>query len=235
MLTAGVMASFCRDATGFTPGDGAGAVVLMRADQASSLGLQARARMLSIGACTDSKSMIAPNVDGQISAMRRAYVQLEPGGLAPAGVQFVEAHGTGTLIGDEIETRSLADVYAGATRHLAVGALKSKFGHCFSAAGMASLIKAVLALEHEVLPANHFERPLKLELGWAALELDPLLEQRRWPRAPHRVRRAAINAFGTGGINYHLLLEEALAHELRTDDCAARPSAANCESGALAG
>ncbi|QPF73615.1 polyketide synthase [Roseateles sp. DAIF2] len=209
MLAPGLMASFGVEAAGFTPGDGAGAVLLTRADLAARRGQPVLARLLAAGASTDGKSLIAPNVAGQTRAMRRAFAQLEAQGLMPSALQFVETHGTGTLIGDEVETRSLAEVYAGCAQDLALGALKSKFGHCFAAAGMASLIKILLALRHEQLPPNHFERPLKPELGWPAHGFDPLLQARDWPRRPDRRRRAGLNAFGTGGINYHLLLEEA--------------------------
>lgn len=209
MLAPELMASFGSDASGFTPGDGAGAVLLMRKPQAESLGLPMRAQLLAVGACTDSKSIIAPNQLGQTLAMRRAFEALAAQNIGPASLQYVETHGTGTLIGDQVETASLAEVYAGATQGLALGALKSKFGHCFAAAGMASLIKTVLALEHELMPANHFERPLKPELDWPRLGLDPLFTHRPWPRGQGTRRRAGINAFGTGGINYHLVLEEA--------------------------
>ena len=209
MLAPGVMASFGIDASGFTPGDGAGAVLLMRKPQAQALDLPVLAQLLAFGASTDSKSMIAPNQAGQTQAMRRAFAALAAQGIGPAALQYVETHGTGTLIGDQVETASLAEVYAGATQGLALGALKSKFGHCFAAAGMASLIKTVLALAHERMPANHFERPLKPELEWPRLGLDPLFTDRPWPRNPQQRRRAGINAFGTGGINYHLVLEEA--------------------------
>ncbi|PND36850.1 hypothetical protein C1O66_04390 [Paucibacter aquatile] len=209
MLAPGLMASFGIDASGFTPGDGAGAVLLMRKPQAEALGLPVLAQLLAFGASTDSKSMIAPNQAGQTQAMRRAFAALTTQGIGPSALQYVETHGTGTLIGDQVETASLAEVYAGATQGLALGALKSKFGHCFAAAGMASLIKTVLALAHERMPANHFERPLKPELEWPRLGLDPLFTERPWPRNPQQRRRAGINAFGTGGINYHLVLEEA--------------------------
>lgn len=208
MLASGVMASFCEQADGFTPGDGAGAVILARPGTARELGLSVEASLLAIGSSTDSRSMIAPNVSGQTVAMSRAFERVRPLGIEPGSFQFVETHGTGTLIGDETETRSLAEIYEGATHHLAVGALKSKFGHCFAAAGMASLIKTVLALRHEQIPANHFERSLKAGLGWDALGLDPLVRARPWQRERGVVRRAAINAFGTGGLNYHLLVEE---------------------------
>ncbi|MCP3018390.1 polyketide synthase [Cupriavidus basilensis] len=205
MLAPGVIASFTRDATGFTPGDGAGVVVLCARADAERWGLPAMAVIRAIAASTQSKSIVAPNPPGQIASMQRAFAQVE---FAPGAVDFVETHGTGTVIGDEVEIASLAAVYAGQDRTLRLGALKSRFGHCFAAAGMASLIKTILALQKQALPANHFAAPIKPELALAGHNFDPLEHASPWPGGGPRIRRAAVNAFGTGGINYHLLLEE---------------------------
>lgn len=205
MLAPGVIASFTRDATGFTPGDGAGVVVLCASADAGRWGLPAMAVIRAIAASTQSKSIVAPNPPGQIASMQRAFAQVE---FAPGAVDFVETHGTGTAIGDEVEIASLAAVYAGQARTLRLGALKSRFGHCFAAAGMASLIKTILALQKQALPANHFAAPIKPELALAGHNFDPLEHASPWPAGGPRIRRAAVNAFGTGGINYHLLLEE---------------------------
>lgn len=206
MLAPEVIATFTAQATGFTPGDGAGVVVLALDEEARALGERSLARLLAVASCTESKSIIAPNPSGQIKSMRRAFEQV---GFTATDVDFVETHGTGTLIGDEVEVESLASVY-GATRSapLRLGALKAQFGHCFAAAGMASVIKTVLALEHEQLPANHFAHPLKDDLRMGARGFDPLVRPLAWPRTDGPPRRAAVNAFGTGGVNVHLLLEE---------------------------
>ncbi len=205
MLAPGVIASFTREATGFTPGDGAGVVVLCAKADADRWGLPAMAAIRSIAASTQSRSIVAPNPPGQIASMQRAFAQVE---FAPGAVDFVETHGTGTAIGDEVEIASLAAVYADQARTLRLGALKSRFGHCFAAAGMASLIKTILALRKQELPANHFAAPIKPELALSGHNFDPLEQASPWPAGGPRIRRAAVNAFGTGGINYHLLLEE---------------------------
>jgi acyl transferase domain-containing protein len=110
-----------------------------------------------------------------------------------------------------VEVRSLSQAYGTRPGNapLPLGALKAQFGHCFAAAGMASVVKTLLALRHGELPPNRYEHPLKPALQLAERGFDPLQQARPWPRRSDRPRRAAINAFGTGGINVHLLLEEA--------------------------
>lgn len=207
MLAPDLIATFTDRATGFTPGDGAGVLVLALDADARRLGERPLALLRAIASCTESKSVIAPNPSGQVKSMQRAFEQVE---FAPADIGFIETHGTGTVIGDEVEIESLASVY-GTPRAvpLRLGALKAQFGHCFSAAGIASVVKTVLALRHEHLPANHYAHPIKPELQFDARGFDPLREPVAWPRAPGGVRRAAVNAFGTGGVNVHLLLEDA--------------------------
>lgn len=206
MLAPEVIATFTEQATGFTPGDGAGVLVLSLHSEARRRGAASLAVLRAVGSCTESKSVIAPNPSGQVKSMRRAFEQV---GYTPGDVDFVETHGTGTLIGDEVEIESLAEVYARPGRPpLRLGALKAQFGHCFAAAGMASVIKTLLALRHERLPANHFAHPLKPGLRLLERGFDPLTEVADWPRVRGRPRRAAVNAFGTGGVNVHLLIED---------------------------
>ncbi len=208
MLAEDQIATFTEAASGFTPGDGAGVVVLCRSSLAKSRSLHPTAFLRSVGICTESKSVIAPNEDGQVRSMVRAFEGVE---FSPKEIDFVETHGTGTLIGDEVEIRSLSIAYGDRDIEapLPLGALKSQFGHCFSAAGIASVIKTLLSLEHKEIPPNHYEHPIKGSLELQSRGFDPLYRARDWHPRPSRVRRAAINAFGTGGINAHLLLEEA--------------------------
>ncbi|MDT8997738.1 polyketide synthase [Paucibacter sp. APW11] len=207
MLAPGVIATFTDQATGFTPGDGAGAVLLTLQSSAEQEAQPMLAALRAIASCTESKSIIAPNTAGQVSSMQRAFAQVDH---PPAAISYVETHGTGTLIGDEVEIESLAAVYGASARlqPLRLGALKSSFGHCFAAAGMASVVKTLLALQHERLPANHFAHPLKAELGFEQRGFDPLQQPCEWPRHADLPRRAAVNAFGTGGINVHLLIDD---------------------------
>ncbi|GLR11772.1 polyketide synthase [Chitinimonas prasina] len=204
MLAPDLIATFSSTASGFTPGDGAGTLVLRRADDLPA-GLTARALITALAGSTDAKSMIAPNTEGQVKAMERALVQ-SPHGTDQ--IDFIETHGTGTRIGDQVEISSLAQVYRplpGRTRKL--GALKTRFGHCFAAAGMASVIKTVLVMERGQLPANRLRGAVNPELQLAERGFDVLAHTQSWPRPAQGPRRVAINAFGTGGINFHLLME----------------------------
>ncbi|QDQ25965.1 polyketide synthase [Chitinimonas arctica] len=205
MLAPDLIATFSSEANGFTPGDGAATLVLSRRPLSAGDGPPVRALITALAGCTDSKSMIAPNSEGQIKAMQRALDQVAYDG---DHIDFIETHGTGTRIGDQVEIASLARVYRPLPdRSRPLGALKTRFGHCFAAAGMASVIKVVLAMERGWLPANRLRPPINPHLQLAELGFDPLADAQAWPEPVAGPRRAAVNAFGTGGINFHLLLE----------------------------
>ncbi|MEV0528253.1 polyketide synthase [Streptomyces sp. NPDC050439] len=199
---------FDADADGFTPGDGCALFLLKRRSDAERDGDEIVALLTGSGASNDAKSLIAPDADGQVRAMRQAFTQV---GHAPADVDYLEAHGTGTKVGDRVEITATGRVYGGAARvrPLEIGSAKSFVGHTFAAAGGAGLLRAVLALRAGTLPPNtnlHHPNPaLDLEALPAVLGTRP----KPWPRTPGRPRRAAVSSFGTGGINYHLLVEEA--------------------------
>lgn len=205
MLAPDLIATFTDQAVGFTPGDGAGTVVLTRLDRAKQVGHKIFGVINAIASCTESKSMIAPNPSGQIKSMARAFAQVEYGSES---VDYVETHGTGTQIGDQVEISSLAQVYPRhPDRPLKLGALKTRFGHCFAAAGMAGVLKVLLAMGRGCYPANLFRGALNRGLELDKHHFDVLIENQDWPCPHERPRRAAVNAFGTGGINFHLLLE----------------------------
>lgn len=150
----------------------------------------------------------APGVDGQARVVRAA---LRDAGVAPDTLDYVEAHGTGTRLGDPIEVEALTRAHAdGAERDAPcwLGSVKGNIGHLGVAAGMAGLIKCALALHREALPPTvHFTRPNPL-IPWQQTPFRVLAEARPWPRGK-RVRRAGLSAFGMGGTNAHLVLEEA--------------------------
>jgi acyl transferase domain-containing protein len=139
--------------------------------------------------------------------MRRAYAQA---GVEPASVGLVEAHGTGTPVGDAAELEALSRVF-GATangdepRH-ALGSVKSMIGHAIPAAGVAGLIKTSLALHHKVLPPTLHSGEDHPRLRESGLYLNT--EPRPWIHGGPAPRRAAVSAFGFGGINAHAVLEE---------------------------
>ncbi|WP_405657051.1 polyketide synthase [Streptomyces sp. RK9] len=200
-------APFDAGADGFTPGDGCGLFLLKRYDDARRDGDTVHGVIRAVGASNDAKSLIAPDVAGQVRAMQRAFAQVD---FEPCTVDYLEAHGTGTKVGDRVEIAAAARLYAGGPRAepLRIGSAKSFFGHTFAAAGSAGLLRTLLALRAGTLPPNTLLRTLNPALGLAAIPAEILTEDKPWTRPPGRPRRAAVSSFGTGGINYHVLVEE---------------------------
>lgn len=202
--------TFDARANGFVRAEGCGVVVLKRLADALVDGDRVLAVVRGSAVNQDGRSsaLTAPNGLAQQAVIRRA---LEQAGVAPAHVTYVETHGTGTVLGDPIEVEALADVY-GRPRDdgqpLVLGAVKTNIGHLEAAAGMAGVIKTVLALRHERIPANlHFER-LNPHISLQGTRLVIPTEARPWPAGASR-RLAGISSFGFGGTNAHVLLEEA--------------------------
>ncbi|MEJ5311419.1 MAG: beta-ketoacyl synthase N-terminal-like domain-containing protein [Anaerolineae bacterium] len=205
---------FDAEADGMLVGEGIGMVLLKRLADAERDGDKIYAVIKGIGSSSDGKfkSIYAPRPEGQAVALRRAYADA---GCAPTDVGLIEAHGTGTRAGDPAEFEGLRAVFSspdvGQTVSLpsiALGSVKSQIGHTKAAAGAASLIKAALALHHKTLPPTlNVTRP-NPQLG---LETTPFYlntESRPWIRANGTPRRAGVSAFGFGGTNFHVVLEE---------------------------
>ncbi|MEC4021121.1 acyltransferase domain-containing protein, partial [Streptomyces sp. H27-D2] len=162
---------------------------------------------------------MSPLVDGQVRALEQAWRHAGLDPAAPAALGLLEAHGTGTPVGDEAELATLARVFgpaSAAAGPVGFGTVKSMLGHTMQASGIAGLIKAALAVHDGVLPPTlHLEEPHE---GLARTRMRPVTEAEPWERgsAP---RRAGVNAFGFGGINAHVILEEApktpVAHPVR--------------------
>jgi acyl transferase domain-containing protein len=163
-----------------------------------------------LGASSDggARGITAPDSDGQLRAVRRAYREA---GVAPSTVGLVEAHGTSTPVGDAAEVRTLCRLLETenlAPGAVALGSVKSNIGHLKSAAGAAGLVKAVLALEHRVLPPSlNFESPNEALLQ-PDLPVRVITEAEEW-RAGAHPRRVGVSAFGFGGTNFHAVIEEA--------------------------
>ena len=162
----------------------------------------------------------APSIDGQAAVIAEA---LAVAGLSPSDISYVEAHGTATPLGDPVEVAALNRAHGGASAPCLLGSVKSNVGHLDAAAGVAGLIKTVLALEHEMLPPTlHYERP-NPEIDFERGPFFVNAELRPWERADSRPRRAGVSSFGIGGTNAHVVLEEAPAREQGTDTAGGGP------------
>jgi amino acid adenylation domain-containing protein len=205
--------AFDAAARGTVPGSGAGVVALRRLADALDAGNTIHAVIKGSAINNDGSGKVgytAPSIVGQSAAVADA---LALSGVEPESIGYLEAHGTGTHLGDPIEISALTRAFRAHTERrgfCAIGSVKTNVGHLDTAAGMAGLIKAVLALEHgEIPPSLHFTRPNPAcELAASPFFVaDRLLA---WPRgaAP---RRAGVSSLGIGGTNAHLVLEEAPA------------------------
>ncbi len=202
---------FSDKADGMMLGEGLGLVALKRLEDAERDGDKIYAVVRGVGSSSDgrAKSIYAPLPEGQALALKRTYEAAE---YSPATVELVEAHGTGTRAGDISEFTSLSAVFDGSGRKdrqwCALGTVKSQIGHTKSAAAAAGLIKAIMALNHRVLPPT-----IKVDVPDPKMDFknSPLYlntETRPWIKNPEYPRRASISSFGFGGTNYHVTLEE---------------------------
>ncbi|KAB1980796.1 type I polyketide synthase [Streptomyces triticiradicis] len=199
--------SFDGSADGIALGEGVACVVLKRLADAERDGDRIYGVVKGLGSSSDGRSLglTAPRPEGQRSALERAY---RNAGVSPADVGLVEAHGTGTVVGDRTELTVLSEVFGKAGAEpgsCALGSVKSQIGHTKCAAGLAGLIKTVLALYTGVRPPTlHLERP---NAAWDE-ESSPFVfhtRARPWV-APASQRLAGVSAFGFGGTNFHVVL-----------------------------
>ncbi len=205
----GNISPFSDKADGMLIGEGLGMIVLKRLEDAERDGDQIYAVIKGIGTSSDGrfKSVYAPRSSGQAMAIERAY---EEAGYDPKTVGLLEAHGTGTGAGDPTEFNSMQMVFGKDNpqkQHIALGSVKSQIGHTKAAAGAAGFIKAILALHHKVLPPTiNVEQPnSKFDIENSAIYINTAT--RPWMRG-QTPRRASVSAFGFGGINVHIAMEE---------------------------
>ncbi|MCO6437631.1 MAG: polyketide synthase dehydratase domain-containing protein [Phycisphaerae bacterium] len=205
-----VIRPFDHDCDGTMAGEGVGVLVLKRLADAERDGNRIYAVIKGVGTSSDgrAKSVTAPRVEGEELALRRAY---DAAGVDPATVGLIEAHGTGTPVGDEAEIAALLRVFGprgGAPPTVALGSVKSMIGHAMPAAGSAGLIKTALALYHKLLPPTlNCHYPAEALCGPES-RFYVNSETRPWIHGRDAPRRAGVNAFGFGGVNAHVVLEE---------------------------
>ena len=207
---------YAEGADGFVMGEGAAVFLLKRLADAERDEDKIYAVLRGLGGSSDGKGkgITAPNPIGQKLAIERAW---ETAGLSPATATMLEGHGTSTSVGDVVEAQSMVDVLSafhlpGAS--VALGSVKSNFGHLKGAAGAAGMLKATLALRDKVLPPSlHCEHP-NPNIDFAHSPLYVNTELKPWTTPADGVRRAGVSAFGFGGTNFHVVLEEYIPHRL---------------------
>ena len=202
---------FHRDADGLVPAEGAGFLALKRLEDAERDGDVIHGVIRGIGLSNDgrSKGFLVPSEEGQARAIRAAY---ECSGVHPDSISLMECHATGTSLGDATEIRSLHEVFGKRDRSLPLGSLKSNFGHAITAAGVGAAIKVLEAMKAGTRPPTlHADQALdQLEGSPFRLlrEAEPWVVDEDAVTNPNRLRRAGISAFGFGGNNAHMILEE---------------------------
>ncbi|WP_261556809.1 type I polyketide synthase [Frankia tisae] len=209
----GHVRAFDADAAGMCPGEGVGAVLLRRLEDAVADGDRIRAVIRGSAMNNDGSrkaGFTAPAVRGQLEVLLAAHAAA---GVDADSIGYVEAHGTGTPVGDPIEVSALTQAFTRSTGRRGsclLGSVKTNIGHLDAAAGIAGLIKTVLAVETGVVPPSlHFNQPnplLDLDAGPFRVVTSPT----DWPVGPlGRPRRAGVSSFGVGGTNVHLVVEQA--------------------------
>lgn len=219
-LATSAMRVYDEGSNGFWPGEGCGMIVLLREDDALARGLRSYATIAGWGVSSDGRGGITrPDMDGHLMAVERAY---RMAGFAADTVDYLEGHGAGTVVGDRAELEVFGRAVSGRDsrrQRVRIGAVKANVGHTKAAAGIAALIKTVLAVHHATIPpitGNQRPHPLLatsslLELPRAALSWPSAHSQRSGdePGGPRSVspRRAGMSALGFGGINAHVVVE----------------------------
>ncbi|KAK5989564.1 PKS-NRPS hybrid synthetase swnK [Cladobotryum mycophilum] len=196
------------DGTGFS--EGAAVVVLKRLSDAQRDGddIHAVLRGSAVMHGGHSSGLTAPSGPGQVSLIRAALAQAA---LEPGEIDYIEAHGTATKLGDPIEATALAEVFGtGCPRPdpLRLGSAKSNIGHAQAAAGLVGLLKVVLSMQNNTLPKTlHVSEPTRA-VDWKSANMELVLANRPWLPIDSRLRRAGVSAFGIGGTNAHVIVEE---------------------------
>lgn len=205
--------TFDADANGYVRGEGGGMIVLKRLSEALEDGDHIHGVIEGSTMSQDGRTngLMAPSQDSQEAMLRQAY---RDAGIAPEIVQYVEAHGTGTLLGDAMEAAALGEVLGAARKGnpCAIGSVKTNMGHLEAAAGIAGLMKVVLAMRHKALPPSlHFASP-NPHVDFERLNLKVQSELSDWPETSGPAM-AGVSSFGFGGTNVHMILSKGATEE----------------------
>ena len=219
MAADGRCKSFDARADGYVRSEGCGVVLLKRLSDAAREGNQVLALLRGTAITQDGRSngLTAPNGLAQQSVVQRAIAQA---GITPAQISYVEAHGTGTALGDPIEIAALKAVLMdGRSPHQPcwIGSVKANIGHLEAAAGIAGLIKVVLALQHREIPAQPHLQQLNPLIDLQNTPLNIVTQQQHWTTTSER-RWAGVSSFGFGGTNAHAILEEAPVEQVSAEE-----------------
>ncbi len=207
-------------ADGFVMGEGAAVLLLKRLADAERDGDHIYAVIRGLGGSSDGKGkgITAPNPVGQEFAIARAW---QNANLVPNSATYVEGHGTSTRVGDVVEAESLSRVFANLDLppgSIPLGSVKSNIGHLKSSAGAAGMLKAVMSLDQKLLAPSLGDTKPNPNIDFSRSPLYINKELQEWKTAPNQVRTAAVSAFGFGGTNFHVVLEEYVPGRLQVDD-----------------
>ncbi|MCN4143576.1 MAG: hypothetical protein LC437_00400 [Thiohalomonas sp.] len=209
-----------KNSSGLNTGEGAGMFVLKRYDDAVRDGDNIHAVISGIGLSNDGKGkfVLSPNEAGQKICYERAY---ENSDINPEDVDYIECHATGTPLGDDTEIHSMESFFADKNVHFDMGTAKSNFGHLLTSAGMAGMLKIILSMKNDLIPATiNIQEPITSKSDKIAGD-KILTENKIWKPSANKNTQsnkkvAAISAFGFGGTNAHLILEEHIPDQQKT-------------------
>ncbi|HET6423693.1 MAG TPA: polyketide synthase, partial [Planctomycetaceae bacterium] len=209
---------FDANADGLISSDGYAAVVLKTLPKALADGDDIKAVIRGIGVSSDGrgKSLWAPRKEGQVLAVQRAY----PKDVDPAKLQYLECHATSTQVGDATElsalTMALKDRLP-SDRKLPIGSVKANIGHTLESAGIAGFVKAVLCMQNKTIPGQINLQTPNPDVAWADIPFYVPTKPMPWPEPkPGEARRTAVNAFGIGGLNVHVVMDDRPTQSLKT-------------------
>ncbi len=216
---------FDEAADGLISSEGYVALVLKTLERAVADGDRVHAVVRGIGISSDGrgKSLWAPRKEGQYTAIRRAYSSE----VTPDSISMIEAHATSTQVGDATEMEALSQFFSEHCKpgqRIPVGSVKSNIGHTLETAGLAGVVKSVLSIQHATIPPSVNVKNLNRSIKWNEIPLYVATQCAPWPTLEANVpRRAAINAFGIGGLNVHVVVEQFLPTETQVK-MSSRPS-----------